>query len=224
MIAQAIGDLLPSAVGVAVSPVPIIAIVLMLGTPRARATGTAFALGWIGGLTSAVVIVTLISGGGSSDGGSSTAVGWVKLVLGVLCVAGAAKTWKGRPGPGEAAEMPAWMAGLDAIATGKAAVLGAALAGANPKNLALSVAAAASVGQASLSGGETTLALAVFVLLASVSVAGPVAFYLLAPQRAAAPLNSLKDAMADHNDVIMVVVLLVLGAKLVGNGLGLVAA
>lgn len=224
MIAQAIGDLLPSAVGVALSPVPIVAIVLVLGTRRARSTGTAFALGWIGGLTVAVVLVTLISDGASSDGSTSTAVGWLKLVLGLLCLVGAARKWKGRPGPGETSEMPAWMAGLDEIATGKAAVLGAALAGVNPKNLALSVAAAASVGQASLSGGETAVALAVFVLLASVSVAGPVAFSLISPQRAAAPLNALKDAMADHNDVIMVVVLLVLGAKLAGNGLGIVAA
>jgi hypothetical protein len=33
---QAIGEILPLAVGVALSPVPIIAIILMLGTPRAR--------------------------------------------------------------------------------------------------------------------------------------------------------------------------------------------
>lgn len=224
MIAQAIGDLLPSAVGVAVSPVPIIAVVLMLGTPRARVTGPAFALGWIAGLTLAVVLVTAISDGASGDDGASTAVGWLKLVLGVLCVVGAAKRWKGRPGPGETAETPAWMAGLDAIPTGKAAALGAALAGVNPKNLALSVAAAASVGQASLSGGGTAVALAVFVVVASASVAGPVAFSLIAPERAAGPLRSLKDAMADHNDVIMAVVLLVLGAKLAGNGLAIVAA
>jgi hypothetical protein len=31
---------LPSAVGVALSPVPIIAVILMLGTPRARSNGT----------------------------------------------------------------------------------------------------------------------------------------------------------------------------------------
>jgi len=43
---QAIGDILPLAIGVALSPVPIIAIVLMLGTPRARANGTA--LPWAG--------------------------------------------------------------------------------------------------------------------------------------------------------------------------------
>jgi hypothetical protein len=33
------------------------------------------------------------------------------------------------------------------------------------------------------------------------------------------PLADIKDFMADHNHVIMMVVLLVLGAKLVGNGL-----
>src|SRR5690606_28739288 len=123
-----------SAVGVAVSPVPIIAVVLMLGTPRARATGPAFALGWIAGLTLAVVLVTAISDGASGGDGASTAVGWLKLVPGVLCTVGAAKRWKGRPGPGETAETPAWMAGLDAIPAGKAAALGAALAGVNPKN------------------------------------------------------------------------------------------
>jgi hypothetical protein len=37
----AIGDILPLAVGVAISPVPVIAIVLMLGTPRARSNGLA---------------------------------------------------------------------------------------------------------------------------------------------------------------------------------------
>jgi len=224
VIVRAIGDLLPSAVGVALSPVPIVAIVLMLGTPRARTTGTAFALGWIGGLSLAVVLVTLVSSGASSDDDPSTAVGWVKLILGGLCLASAIRTWKGRPGPGETAETPAWMAGLDAVAAGRAAILGAALAGVNPKNLALSVAAAASVGQAALSGAETAITLATFVILASASVAGPVVFFLLAPQRAAAPLNSLKDAMAAHNDVIMAVVLLVLGAKLAGDGLAIVGA
>ncbi len=46
----AIGDLLPSAVGVALSPVPIIAVILMLGTPKARSNGPAFAVGWVAGL------------------------------------------------------------------------------------------------------------------------------------------------------------------------------
>ena len=42
---EAIGQSLPLAIGVALSPVPIIAVVLMLTTPRARANGPAFLLG-----------------------------------------------------------------------------------------------------------------------------------------------------------------------------------
>jgi hypothetical protein len=37
--AEAIGQVLSLGVGVALSPVPIIAVVLMLGTPRARSNG-----------------------------------------------------------------------------------------------------------------------------------------------------------------------------------------
>jgi hypothetical protein len=38
---EAIGKLLPFTVGVAVSPMPIVAVVLMLVTPRARCNGPA---------------------------------------------------------------------------------------------------------------------------------------------------------------------------------------
>ena len=62
-----------------------------------------------------------------------------------------------------------------------------------------------------------------FVVIASATVAGPVVFYLLATDRAAGPLASLKEFMSRHNAVIMMVVLLVLGAKLLGQGLGGVA-
>ena len=60
---QVIGDLLPSALGVALSPVPIIAVILMLGTPKARATGSAFAVGWIAGLVIASTIVLVATSG-----------------------------------------------------------------------------------------------------------------------------------------------------------------
>jgi hypothetical protein len=47
---QAIGGSLPLAIGIAISPIPIIAVVLMLTTPRAKANGLAFLAGWLLGL------------------------------------------------------------------------------------------------------------------------------------------------------------------------------
>jgi hypothetical protein len=46
---QVIGEYLPLAVGVAISPIPIVAVILMLFTDRARQDSLAFSVGWIGG-------------------------------------------------------------------------------------------------------------------------------------------------------------------------------
>ena len=60
--------------------------------------------------------------------------------------------------------------------------------------------------------------MAVFVEIGSLTVAGPVRFYFSATVRAAGPLASVKELMSDHNTVIMMVVLLVLGTKILGQG------
>jgi hypothetical protein len=60
---EAIGQILSLGVGVALSPVPIIAVVLMLGTPRARVNGPAFLLGWMAGLAIVGTVVLLVSSG-----------------------------------------------------------------------------------------------------------------------------------------------------------------
>jgi threonine/homoserine/homoserine lactone efflux protein len=220
MLSQAIGDLLPAAVGVALSPIPIIAVILMLGTPKARTNGAAFAVGWVAGLVIVSLIVLLVANGADeADSAASTSVNWVTLGLGALFLAMAGRQWRSRPKKGEEPQMPKWMATIDSFTPAKSLALGAALSGANPKNLALTLAAAASIAQAGLSTGESAVAVAVFVVIASLTVVGPVIFYLAATDRATAPLASIKEFMSDHDAVIMMVVLLVLGAKLIGSAL-----
>ena len=66
-----IGDILPLAIGVAISPVPIIAVILMLFTPRAKANGVAFLIGWVGGLAIAGgVVLALANADKISAGGT----------------------------------------------------------------------------------------------------------------------------------------------------------
>lgn len=220
MLNQAVGDLLPLAVGVALSPVPIIAVILMLGTPKARSNGPAFALGWVVGLTAVSVIVLIVaSGSDDPNSGSSDTVYWVKLVLGLLFLLLAAKEWKDRPQRGVAPTLPKWMTTIDGFTAGKSFGLGVVLSGVNPKNLALTLAAASSIAQAGLSTSDTAIAVAIFVILASLTVAGPVAFYLLTTAKATEPLATVKEFLSDHNAVIMMVVFLILGAKLLGNAI-----
>ena len=59
---RAIGGSLPLAAGIAISPIPIIAVVLMLTSRKARANGPAFVLGWLLGLGIVGVIVLSLAG------------------------------------------------------------------------------------------------------------------------------------------------------------------
>jgi threonine/homoserine/homoserine lactone efflux protein len=220
VLGEAIGDLLPSAVGVALSPLPIVAVILMLGTPRARTNGPAFAAGWVAGLVAVGVIVLLVAGDADSSDNTSTTVDVVVLVFGVSLLAVAVRQWQGRPKAGETPEMPKWMATIDNFTAGRSLGLGVLLSAVNPKNLALTLTAAASLAQAGLSAGGDAVGLAVFVVIGSLTVAGPVVAYLVLGERAERPLGEVKQFMADHNAVIMAVVCLVLAAKLIGNGIG----
>ncbi len=120
--------------------------------------------------------------------------------------------------------MPEWMDSIASITAPKAAALGTALSAANPKNLALTLAASASISEAGLDRTDTTLAILIYVALGSITVAGSVFLYFLSPERAARPLAAVGRFMSENSTVIMMVVLLLLGAKLLGDGLGGITA
>ena len=146
MLGDAIGDLLPSALAVAHSPIPIVAVILVLSAPWARRSPCRRQHGMGGRPLGVNVIVVLVLGGGSDA--QDTGVNWLKVALGAMFLVMAAKQWQGRPKAGEDPPMPGWMAGISAAPPLRAAVLGAALSGANPKNVALTLAASASIAEA----------------------------------------------------------------------------
>jgi threonine/homoserine/homoserine lactone efflux protein len=223
---QAIGQVLSFGVGVALSPVPIIAVVLMLATPRGRANGPAFLAGWIAGIAVLGTIVLLIASGASASkhGAPATWVSILKIVLGVLLLVLAAKQWRGRPrGEGEP-RLPAWMKAIDKFTAVRSAAMGIALSAVNPKNLLLVVGAAAAIAQTGASTGSQAVALAVFILIATLGVGAPVAIYFLMGQRAPKILGELHDWMARENATIMAVICLIIGAKLIGDAITALAS
>ena len=143
----------------------------------------------------------------------------LKRLLGILFLLMAARIWRGRPKPGEEAEMPKWMQAIDGFTAGRSLGMGALLSGLNPKNLALTVAAATTIAQAGISNGQEAGALAIFILLGSLTILAPVAIYFLMGAKAKEILDRLKTFMAAHNAAIMMVLFLVLGAKLIGDGI-----
>ncbi|WP_027008082.1 GAP family protein [Conexibacter woesei] len=220
--ADAIGQVLSLAVGVAISPVPIIAVVLMLATPRGRVNGPAFLAGWLLGLAVVGTIVLVASNGAGatdSDATPATWVSWLKIVLGVLLVLVAVRQWRGRPQAGEAGTLPKWMQAVDTFTPGRAVAMGVALSAINPKNLLLTVGAAAAIAQADVSTGDEVVALAVFVVIGTLGPGAPVLISWFMGSRSREILDGLKAWMGMHNAAIMAVLCLVIGARLAGDGI-----
>ena len=222
---QAIGQVLSFGIGVALSPVPIIAVVLMLATPKGRVNGPAFLAGWIIGLAAAGTIVLLISSGASasSNGAPATWVSILKIVLGLLLLLVAVKQWHGRPRGGAEPGLPAWMKTIDTFTPVKSAGIALLLSAINPKNLLLTVGAAAAIAQTGSSTIDQAVALAVFVLLGTLGVGAPVAIYYLMAEKATKILGDLHEWMARENATIMAVICLIIGAKLIGDAIASLA-
>ena len=218
---QAIGGSLPLAVGVALSPVAIIAVVLMLTTERARVNGPAFVLGWLIGLAVIGTIVLAIAkpADASSSGEPATWVSWLKIALGVLLLLVALRQFRSRPRGEEQAALPKWMGAIDEFKPGAALGAGALLTALNPKNLLLTVGGAAAIAQAGISIGQQAIAFLVFAVIGAIGVAVPVVIYFAMGERSADLLAKLKDWMGQHNAVIMTVLCLIIGVKLIGDSI-----
>jgi hypothetical protein len=218
----AIGDALPYAVGVALSPIPIVAVIMMLFSKRARTLGPSFVIGWIVGIGIVGGIVLLLAGTtdlSTDSGGPSDTSSIIKLVLGVLLLLVGARQWRGRAKEGEKAELPKWMQSIDDFTPVKALGIAILLAGINPKNLILTIGGVVAMTQYDLSTAEQIGALLIFVLIGSISVIVPVVWYLVAPDSAATTLARWRVWLEQNNATVMNVLILIFGFVLIGKGI-----
>jgi threonine/homoserine/homoserine lactone efflux protein len=202
--------------------VPVIAVILMLFSDRARDNSLAFLTGWTLAVAAGCAAVVAIAGTQDLTSGDepSTLSSWIKLVLGVLLVLVAAKQWVSRPAPGDDPPMPGWMERIDGLEPGAALGLSILLAVVNPKNLLLIIGAGVAIAQAELSDGENIVAALVFTAIAACSVAIPTFAYLVLGIRAKPALDRMRAWLSANNTAVMAVLLLVLGVSLFGKGLG----
>lgn len=218
---QGISEVLLYAVGVAVTLSAIIAVILMLFSKRARVNGPMFLLGWTLALAlvSGVAYFLADQGDASTSSSASDTIAWGQIIFGVLLLVAAARNWRNRPATGTSSEMPKWMGGIDALTPAKAFGLGLLLGGVNPKNLMLSIAAGAGLAELGLATGDVVASLLVFIVVGSVTVAGPVVYSFAGGEDAKVRLDEMKGWLALHNAAVTAVVFLVFGVDLIAKGL-----
>ena len=212
-----LSETLPFAIGVAASAAAVIALVLILQGSRALPSGLSFTLGWVLGV--GVVCAVGVAFGLAVSDDPARWTQWLKTLLGALLLVAAVRKWRQRVPSGQEPTPPKWMSGLQDSAPGKAAVLGFLLGGINPKNLMLTLGAAATLGAADLSSSELWITGIAYVVVASVTVLVPMGIYVLMRSKADALLANLGEWMKSNSDAITIVVLVIFGVKLLLGGL-----
>lgn len=223
MLATVIGEILPLTLAIAVSPLTIVAVILMLLSPNARRTGIGFLLGWGIGIVVPVTVFVLVAGAlppKTGSGGPDPIRAIIQFVLAALLLLLAVVQWRRRPEPGAEPALPTWMSAIDSFTFARALGLGLLLSIPRPKNLLIAASAGMLIGGAGLSSAPAAIATAVFVLCAVSTVLIPVVAYLLAAERLRAPMEALREWLARENAVITTVLLVVIGVLMIGKGLG----
>jgi threonine/homoserine/homoserine lactone efflux protein len=212
------GAVLPFAVGIAVSPIPIIAIIVILFSERARVNGPVFLLGWAGGLAALSTLIYLAASAATagSDDATDDSFTWWRIVLGVLLIVLAVRKFRGANDGDE----PRWMNSVDHISPGRAFVLAALLSSVNPKNLVLTLGGITALVGLDLSGAEAAAGVVVFVVIASTSIAVAVGYYLVGGAGAQHNLERLRAWMDTHNNAVMGILMLIIGVLLISKGFG----
>ncbi|MFE7532121.1 GAP family protein [Kitasatospora sp. NPDC057542] len=213
---EAIGPMLASAVAVALSPLPLIALLLILASPRRRANGIAFTAGWLLGLAALVAAVVTAGTALSPARTMPTWPSWLKLTLGVVLLLLAARQWRERPRPGRVTAPPVWLLSIDRLTAARSAGLAVVLVVAQPKTLVPAIGGAASIAAAVTGVGEKAVAAVVMVLLGSLGTLLPLVVHLRGDDHTRHTLGEWRAWTATHSAAIMITVPLLLGAEYVG--------
>jgi threonine/homoserine/homoserine lactone efflux protein len=207
---------LPYSLGIALSPVPIGASILLLSCRDGLAKGTSFALGWIAGLTAVAIVLELLVDWADLSSSGQLWIAVPELVLGVGFLAVSAAIWLGR---GRRRSTPAWIDTVERFTRGQSAGVGAVASAANPKVAALTLGAVLALTQTDAGTSETAWTLVLFVAIGTLGVAIPVLLARATPNRTAAALTRLHPWLERHDAAVLIVLGLVVGVIFVVDGL-----
>lgn len=124
------------ALGIAISPIPVAALILALLSVHPRRNSGLFTIGWVGGIVSVATLAAITPLFAAGDD-PSVRRGWIRLAVGLILILAAVRRWRTRPDPGEKPPVPPLMRAMDGAGAFSLIGIGFALAAFNPKDLLL---------------------------------------------------------------------------------------
>jgi hypothetical protein len=220
-VGNAVGELLPLAIALAVGPLPIIALMLILASGTATAKGVAFVGGRLLSLLVFVIAALLIFSALHDPtlghrAHPSPVISSVRIVVGVVLLALAARMWRrrgGQTGPSKLSRR------VDGLTTGGAFGLGVAVTAIDPASISIGVLVGLDIAAARLAVAAEIGLVVAFVVLSTVSVTAPLLAYLLGGEAARRKLAALKVWLQANEKTVMMVLFVLVGAMLIVRGI-----
>ena len=218
---NALGDALPLAAGLALSPAALTTGIILLLGRRGRLKASVFGIGWfIAILVIAALAYAIIDAGDSAaPDTTATSANVVQLIFAALFLVLAGLTWRKRPQPGQPPAESKLLDRLDNTSTSGAGILGLAQGFLVVKNVPLALGAGAGIGEAQLGPAATAVTLVLFGLLSTAGVIVPVVFATVGGKRSGVLLGQVREWLELNMATIGIVVLLILAAYFAGHGL-----
>lgn len=205
-------SLIPHAVAVALSPMPIAALIFLLLSNRPKANSLGFLAGWFIALVVNVFIFAFLFGAsGVPQGGDPIGVRIFHFVLGVILILFALNEWKKRPKKGQKPAVPKWMREIAGFTPTKSFLIATALVTINAKNTVLDVAVGDLINNKAESIESGVVAIFVFSFIASFSILIPVIAFFLFGDRLKKTLDSLNGFFIKKSNMILFILFLILG-------------
>ncbi|MFF1877879.1 GAP family protein [Leifsonia sp. NPDC058230] len=209
-------ELLPLALTVAFTLLPIIGTLIVLLSSGRASRGWLITAGYAMGLALTATAATI--GLVRADLPALTGAGYVELAAGAaLVVVGVVRYLRRRASPTHPANQSALARRLEHLSGGGAAAFGFQFAF-HPENLVLVAAASTRIVAAELTPAETVVVIALFCAVAVSTVAVPTLLFATAGTRVRSRLAATRDWLLRNSSIITVAVLVLVGVVLIVIG------
>jgi hypothetical protein len=216
---QALGALLPIAVAVAFSSVPLTVTILILLSPNRGRAALPFLVGWVIGVAA---VISLSAAGAAALSkplrrGPDMAVVVLEIVIGAALMVLAA-IYLRRRSPAGGTGLPRWLAAVDSFGPVVCFAIAVVLS-LRPKGLLLGVAGGLALSAASLNADDAVLLIIIYTAIATSTVVVPIIASLIAPQRMEPKLISARDWLIVNGRIVTSVMMFMIGVVILGYGL-----
>jgi len=215
---EALKHAFPMALGLALSPFPLIAMIIILMTPKAKINSLAFLLGWMTGIYFVGLLIFLMPGLETEQGKPTTFFGIIKLLAGLSLIIFAYRSWGKRPKAGDEIKTPRLFLTLDKFSIWQSLLTGFLFSAANVKNMAFSATGAARIDNSLLNDNSMYMALFIFTLMGSLTLVFPIAIYVLIGDKIEPTFIQWKTWLIKNNAILLIILLGTIGLMLLKSG------